>query len=321
MHDTVFAIGNPAAGGGRGGKVLAAVERVTRSRRDVVVRATRGPGDETELAKRAIANGARALIAVGGDGTWSKVAAALLQGERRPPLALIAAGTGNDFAKTVGAPAHDIQRTLALIDDGETRRVDSGAVEGRFFLVSCGFGFDTAVLRRMQSVRRLRGSARYVYAALRELRAYDGFDVVVAGESGGGPLAHESRRLLLLVIANGRHYGGAFKIAPHADLADGMLDGIALAPARTLARAGLLLAAMRGTHVRSPAVREWQRPRFDLLFATPPTYNLDGDLYQARSRALRVECLPGALEVVAPNPDQAGQGAARSTQRRSALPY
>lgn len=300
VDDTVFVIANPAAGGGRGARVLAAVQRATRSRRKLVVHVTRSPGDEAQLASRAVARGARAIIAIGGDGTWSKVAAALLQSERRPPLALIAAGTGNDFAKSVGAPADDIGRTLELLDAGASRRVDAGTIEGRFFLVCCGFGFDTAVLQRMQSVRGLRGSARYVYAALRELSAYPGFDVVfedVAGDPGPAP---GMRRLLMLVIANAPHYGGAFKIAPRADLEDGLLDGIAVAPLGTLARARLLLSATRGAHMLSSAVRAYPRPSFDLRFPAPPLYNLDGDLYQARSRALHVKCLPAALDVVAP---------------------
>jgi diacylglycerol kinase (ATP) len=213
---------------------------------------------------------------------------------------LVAAGTGNDFAKTVGAPAHDIRRTLALIDAGETKRVDAGTVEGRFFLVCCGFGFDTVVLRRMQSVRGLRGSARYVYAALRELPGYPGFEVSLSAGAGSTRPSDGTRRLLLLVIANAQHYGGAFKIAPNADLADGLLDAITLAPLNTLARAGLLLSAMSGSHVRSAAVSEYQQPFFDLKFGAQPVYNLDGDLYQARSRILRVECLPGAMEVFAP---------------------
>lgn len=300
MDDAIFVIGNPAAGGGRGAKVLDEVlRRISSSRRDVVVSVTRGPGDETRLAQRALARGASALVAVGGDGTWSKVAAALLHSERRPPLALIAAGTGNDFAKTVGAPARDIARTLELIDARVTRRVDAGTVDGRFFLVCCGFGFDTAVLQRMQSVRGLRGSARYVYAALRELSAYLGFEVSLAGGDCAGERSDAARRLLLLVIANARHYGGAFRIAPNADLADGLLDAIALAPVGTLARAGLLLSATRGAHVRSPAVAEYQQAWFTLKFAVPPVYNLDGDLYQAKSRTMRVECIPGALEVFA----------------------
>ncbi len=299
MDDAIFVIANPAAGGGRGAEVLEDVVGATAPRGNVVVSVTRGPGDETKLAQRAVARGARALIAVGGDGTWSKVAAALLQSERRPPLALIAAGTGNDLAKTGGAPAHDVARTLALIDAGETMRVDAGTVEGRFFLVCCGFGFDTVVLQRMQSVRGLRGSARYLYAALRELPGYPGFEASLAGEPGSEPPSDAPRRLLLLVIANARHYGGAFKIAPNADLSDGLLDAIALAPLKTLGRAGLLLSAMRGAHVWSPAVTEYQQPFFDLKFAAQPVYNLDGDLYQARSRMLRVECLPGALEVFA----------------------
>lgn len=300
MDDAIFVIGNPAAGGGRGAKVLEDVIRRTSSRGNVVVCVTRGPGDETTLANRALARGASALIAVGGDGTWSKVAAALLESERRPPLALIAAGTGNDFAKTVGAPARDIERTLELVDSRETRSVDAGKVDDRFFLVCCGFGFDTAVLQRMQSVRGLRGSARYVYAALRELSAYRGIEVSLAGGADADRPSDAPRRLLLLVIANARHYGGAFRIAPNAKLNDGLLDAIALAPLGTLARAGLLLSATSGAHVLSPAVTEYQQPWFDVKFATPPVYNLDGDLFQAKSRTLRVECIPGALEIFAP---------------------
>ena len=300
MDDAIFVIGNPAAGGGRGAKVLEDVIRRTSSRDNVVVCVTRGPGDETRLANHAVAHGATAVIAVGGDGTWSKVAAALLESERRPPLALIAAGTGNDFAKTVNAPARDIDRTLELVDARETRRVDAGKVDDRFFLVCCGFGFDTAVLQRMQSVRGLRGSARYVYAALRELPAYRGFEASLSGGPDADRPGDAPRRLLLLAIANARHYGGAFKIAPNARLTDGLLDAIALVPLGTLARVGLLLSATSGAHVRSPAVTEYQGPRFDVKFATPPIYNLDGDLHQAKSRTLRVECIPGALEVFAP---------------------
>lgn len=299
MNDSICVIANPAAGSGRGAKVLASVVAATASRRNVVVHVTRGPGDETKLAQRAIAEGAIALIAVGGDGTWSKVATALLQSERRPPLALIAAGTGNDFAKTVGAPAGDIARTLALLDSGETRPVDAGTVDGRFFLVCCGFGFDTAVLKRMESVRGLRGSARYVFAALRELSAYDGFDVSIADEDSAAHSAGQSRRLLMLVIANAKHYGGAFKIAPRALLADGLLDAIAVKPLPAIRRLSLLLSATRGAHLASPAVAATQRSAFDLRFPARPIYNLDGDLLQARSRALRVECLPAALTVFA----------------------
>lgn len=300
MNGALYVIANPAAGGGRGAKVLAEVAAALASRGNAVVGVTQCPGDEPRLAQRALARGAKAVIAVGGDGTWSKVAAELLRSERRPPLALVAAGTGNDFAKTAGAPARDIKRTLALIDAGETRRVDVGTVEGRFFLVCCGFGFDTAVLQRMRSVRRLRGSARYVYAAMRELTAYPGFEVSLSAGGDANQPSGDTQRVLLLVIANAQHYGGAFRIAPNADLTDGLLDAITLAPLNTLARAGLLLAAMGGTHVASPAVREYQRPFFETKFAVNPVYNLDGDLYQARSRVLRVECRPRALEVFAP---------------------
>ncbi len=289
--------------------MLRELESALRGRPHVIVTETTRAGEETELGARAASEGAAVVIAVGGDGTWSKVAAGLLQSERRPPLALIEAGTGNDFAKSVGAPARDIRRTLALIDSGATKRVDAGTVEGRFFLVCCGFGFDTAVLKRMQTVRGLRGSARYLYSALLELSAYDGFDVSIAGDQRAGRAgcagragraSEDTRRLLMLVIANARHYGGAFRIAPHASLSDGMLDAITVSPLATLRRAALLLSATRGGHLKSASVTAEQRPLFDLCFSAPPLYNLDGDLFQARSSALRVGCVPNALEIVAP---------------------
>ncbi|MBK9241246.1 MAG: hypothetical protein IPL75_13525 [Acidobacteria bacterium] len=112
------------------------------------IRTTQKREDEQAIARRAIDEGATTLVAVGGDGTWGNVANAILasgagNGVR---LALVAAGTGNDFAKTAGCPATDVEATARLVAEGAETRVDVGRIEDHFFLNITGFGFDVAVL-------------------------------------------------------------------------------------------------------------------------------------------------------------------------------
>jgi diacylglycerol kinase family enzyme len=91
----VTVIVNPAAGTGRGVKAEADVRRAFAALGITDIRATRGPGDERTLARRAIEEGARTLVAVGGDGTWGNVANAIIASGADVRLALLAAGTGN----------------------------------------------------------------------------------------------------------------------------------------------------------------------------------------------------------------------------------
>ncbi len=273
------------------------------------VRRTAAPGGEGAAARQAIADGARTLVAVGGDGTWANVANAILAAGADVRLALCAAGTGNDFAKTVGAPAADLAATARLAVDGPDVRVDvgrvedGGGVEGRHFLNAAGFGFDVAVIADVARSARLRGPLAYPLAALRQLVGYRGVSVRVAADGGG---ARDAAIHLMLVLANGRHFGGAFRIAPAASPTDGRLDAVAIGDASTLRRLRLFGAAVRGAHVGFAEVRVERAARFTLAFAAAPAYETDGEYHQAASPTLVVRCVPAALRVVAPPAAGAG---------------
>jgi len=298
MTPRVCVIVNPAAGRGRGGRMLPAVRAAFSAVGVGDVRTTTGPGEEGDLARRAIAEGCTTLVGVGGDGTWSNVAAAILAAGADCRLGLLAAGTGNDFAKTVGAPARDLAASARLAVEGPDRHVDVGTVEGHTFLNIAGFGIDIAVLEELGRVRWLRGDALYLYAALRQLFGYPGLEVEVAspaGRRGGG-------RHLMLIIANARHFGGAFHIAPGADPADGLLDAVSVLDAPLLGRFRLFGAVTRGRHGAHPEVRTEQAARFTLRFPAPPAYETDGEYRRAQSRELEVACLPRAIRIVTPVP-------------------
>ena len=284
---------NPAAGRGRGARVEAAVRRAFTNvgvGESAFQRTTRS-GDEALLTRRALDDGATTIVAVGGDGTWSNVADAMVHSGADCRLALVAAGTGNDFAKSVAVPARDYDTTARLAVDGPDRRVDVGRIENRHFLNCVGFGFDVAVLESAANARWLKGSLVYAYAALGQLLRYRSIELA------GGDNAAVAKRLLF-VVANGRWFGGAFQIAPHASCEDGLLDAVAVADSSPLGRVQLFVNALRGSHIRLPAVEMRQARSFSLTFRSPPAYQVDGEYRQASRSALDIECLPRALRVV-----------------------
>lgn len=259
---------------------------------------TQGPGDEARLASEAITRGFRRIVAVGGDGTWSNVANAILRSGVPAKLGLVPGGTGCDLAKTLGIPPRDVMACCRIVLAGHSRAIDVGRVEDRYFLNIAGFGYDVAVLEDSWSVSYLEGSALYVYCALRQLRSFRGMSVAV--EADGRPL--RERELLMLIVANARIFGGGFQIAPHADPADGRLEAVAFGNMGFTARLAVLLRLLRGRHLAHPRVEAVTTSRLVCRFGAPPSYETDGEWSRARSAELVIEAVPRALQVLVPAP-------------------
>ncbi|MHB2035085.1 MAG: diacylglycerol/lipid kinase family protein [Gemmatimonadaceae bacterium] len=286
-------IANPTAGRGRGARLLPRVAQAFAACGITDVRLTTAPGDEARQVRAALDAGCETIAVLGGDGTWSKAAAELARRGSPARLALLSAGTGNDFVKNLPDPSHDPEAMARLVaGDGVERRIDMAAVDDRWFLNVAGFAFDVAVLERTQRMRWLGGSAVYAAAALRELFGYSGLEVRLDGELAPS-------RYLLLAFANGAHFGGAFHVAPGARVDDGLLDAIAIPDVGVLARPALLARAARGTHLDHPRVTARRAAAFTLHFAAPPLYEADGELQRAASTDVRVESRPGVLRVLA----------------------
>ncbi|MFI5242729.1 MAG: diacylglycerol/lipid kinase family protein, partial [Gemmatimonadales bacterium] len=260
------------------------------------VRLTERPGDEKSLAALALQDGATTIVACGGDGTWSNAANAILDAGSTCRLALLAAGTGNDFAKTVGAPARDLAETARLAVEGPDKLVDVGRIENRYFLNVTGFGFDIAVLDDLENIPMLTGDLLYLGAALRQLFRFRGLTIDITTTA----VARGARAHLMLIIANGKNFGGMFKIAPDARIDDGMLDAISILDASPLTRISMLAAAPSGKHVRNSLVLSEQASSFTLTFSAPPAYETDGEYNRAVSSTIEVACVPRALRVATP---------------------
>jgi diacylglycerol kinase (ATP) len=295
----IFVVVNPAAGKGRGASLREPVLSALRTASVNVGHAsTARSGEEADLTRKALGEGYRRIVAVGGDGTWSNVGGAIVDSGVPAALGLVAGGTGCDLAKTLAVPARDVAAAARVVLDGHTRTIDIGRVEGKAFLNVAGFGFDIAVIEYAKTVRWLGGDLLYLYCALRQLRAFPGFGVEVAANGDGGA----RRDHLMLIIANARVFGGGFKVAPAADLEDGRLDAIGFLNMGLRRRLALMGKLMKGTHVAEPEVVMSRAPSYRLLFDDPPAYETDGEWNKARSREIVVESVPRALQVLTPAP-------------------
>jgi len=285
---------NPAAGRGAVGANLPLVRSAFAAHEIERVYESTAPGDEENLAARAVRDGAQTIVAVGGDGTCGRIANAILQSGAQCRLAVVPAGTGNDFAKTLGVNKYSPAQIAELVVRGDAKQIDVGLADGHYFLNSCGFGFDASVLEATSRIRFLKGDAVYIYSALRQLFTYRGVEVSVSGAPGV-----KSGSMLMVTISNGRWLGGAFKIAPNASVLDGMLDACFLGDSNVIQRMKLFLGAMRGTHIGMPSVSAVGFQDLSLTFPSNPLMEIDGELRRAQTQTVNVKCLPRALAVVA----------------------
>jgi diacylglycerol kinase (ATP) len=285
---------NPAAGrGGFRAKIPALLE-IFRARGIATVFQTAAAGEEAALTLRAIRAGATTIVAVGGDGTCTRIGDAIVRSNSSCRLAVVPSGTGNDFAKSLGVDKLPPKEIADLVVRGNASRIDVAQADGLYFLNSCGFGFDASVLEASNQIRFLKGDAIYIYAALRQLFSYRGIEVSVSGVPGVG-----RDSMLMLTVSNGRWLGGAFKIAPRASLVDGKLDVCVFRDSNLIERVRLFVGALRGTHLEMPSVESARVQRLTLSFRTNPSMEMDGELRVARSTSVELRCIPGALSVIA----------------------
>lgn len=283
---------NPAAGKGAARRRLQEITQTFAAFGIRGVKETRRSGDEKRLTVEALAEGWTTIAVIGGDGTCSRVADAIVKSGVDCALAVIPAGTGNDFAKTLGVMSFSAEELAALIAAGSTTPIDVGRIDGRHFVNSCGFGFDASVLEASTRVRLLKGDAVYIYAALAQLFTFRGRGITIDGDSSGD-------ELLMVTVSNGRSLGGVFQIAPSASVIDGQLDVCVIRDASVWQRVRLFAAAIRGTHETLSPVQSFRAAKLSLTFSSPPAIELDGELSHARSSSVTIECVPRALRVIA----------------------
>jgi YegS/Rv2252/BmrU family lipid kinase len=263
-----------------------------------------GPGEIAELARRACADGARLVVAVGGDGTVNEAVNGLLavEPERRAELATIPRGTGKDFARSFGIPTA-VPKALAVARDGATRTVDAGRAtfvewDGSpaesYFANFAGAGISGAVAARANtSSKALGGKVAFFRATTSVFVRWRNTDYEV--EIDG---ARRSGRMLEVIAAIGDQLAGGMRLAPEADPADGLFDIVLIGDATKLDFVRTLPRIYRGTYLPHPRAEVVRGRRLQIETSTPLPIALDGE--QPGTTPAVFEIVPGALRLRVP---------------------
>ena len=240
------------------------------------------------------------VVSVGGDGMLSSLAGPVSAGAGT--LGIVPAGRGNDFARMLGVPGSAAEQARVLLD-ARPRAVDLVAVTlpGRATRVVAGSvysGVDARAAALVHGMRWVPQRAQYPWAAVRALATYRPAEVELTVDGVQHRFAAAT-----VVVANSAYYGKGMRIAPPADVADGLLDVVVVEAA---SRTGLMRAlptVYSGRHVARPEVTLLTGRRVELALTSPTPVEVGADgeplgVLTAPER-LCVEVLPAALRVLA----------------------
>jgi diacylglycerol kinase (ATP) len=287
----VVAIVNPATHGDAKG-IVELLRRRAQADVDLDVRLTQSAGTTTALAREALAGGARAAVAVGGDGTVAAVAAAL-QGTGIP-LGVVPGGSTNITARSLGIPANPEDAVALLYGPQRTVPLDIGLSGDLCFLHMAGAGLDSRLFADADPrLKRRIGWLAYLPPALHALALPPArFTIVADG------VTTEVTSALVLICNGSTIISPYLSLYPGIQTDDGRLDVLVftatepLEIARTLAR-----LATHGLE-RSPYVTHLRARELEITADPELPVELDGDV--ALQTPLTVTLMPAALRVIVP---------------------
>lgn len=301
---TLGVITNPTSGSGRGQRWGSEALTLLAGAGHRILDLSRGSWAASYEAALKHRRDMDALVVVGGDG-MVHLGLQVCAG-RKLPLGIVAAGSGNDVALTLGLPVHDVRAAVAEIQrglDGAVTRMDLGRISGagvqrpaapRYFGAVLSAGIDAAVAAYGSRLRYPKGPLKYKVATFREIPRFKpyGARVTIDGVS-------TIERCTLVAVANGPVFGGGLRISPSSSVTDGLLDVVLAEPLTRREIVRIFPKLYDGSHLDDPRLRVV--PARSITIAPhdsgaplPPAF-ADGELVgptpleiSVKSRALRV---------------------------------
>jgi diacylglycerol kinase (ATP) len=276
---------NPHSGNGRGASVGERVTHYLDSQNIsyLPVAALSAPQLSESLRKLTAENSYRGVIAVGGDGLAHLVLQICVP--QHIPFAVVPAGTGNDFVRTLGWSLDNIEPYLHRVLSTEPTAIDLGNVDSEWFGAILSTGFDSVVNERANALSWPKGPQRYNIAIALELPRFSPIEYEITCD--GNTFTTEA---MLVAVGNGKSYGGGMNICPQAQLNDGLFDIVILEPVSKVEFIKTFPKVYSGSHLSHPKVKT--------LRASKVSISADAVAYADGERIglapITAECVKGA---------------------------
>lgn len=290
-----YLIVNPHGGFRKGRSILEKVKPVFKEAgAEIDVKETRHAGHARIMANTFDFEGYHGLCAIGGDGTMHELINGMLSRKdgKKIPIGLITGGTGNSFMHDMNcldpvvAAKRIITRRLRKID---VAKVDAaGEIIYGFNIV--GWGLPTDINIMAEKLRWL-GGQRYNVASIIE---------VIKNKRRLAKICMEGRTIAgdygFILGCNTIHTGNAMKMAPLAQIDDGLIDLLIVRKAGRLKLLSLFSKIFKGGHIGDPVVVYHQVKDFSIVPLEDYILNIDGELIG--STPIHVKMLQKEIEVL-----------------------
>ncbi len=289
---------NPTAKGNKARRFRQYLDELARQS---VLKLTRGPGDARPLAAEAVREGYEVVVAAGGDGTINEVVNGIAdcpEGLERARLGVLPLGTVNVFARELGIP-QGCGLAWKVIQQARTTSIDlprvefeqAGSAACRRFVQLAGAGLDARAIELVRwRLKKWIGPLAYVVAGLQALA---GAPARITATSGTRNVTGA-----LVLIGNGRLYGGRYRVFPNADLRDGRLEVCVFPKVNWLTLAWCGPALLAAGRLPKAVATRFQADSLTLSSPAPAPFELDGDL--AGHLPARFGFEPSPLRVLVP---------------------
>jgi YegS/Rv2252/BmrU family lipid kinase len=300
-----FFVVNPSSANGSTGKRWAELQaKVARAIPDFDHAFTERQMHAADLARAAIKKGFDCVVAVGGDGTINEVTNGFFEDGKvinpKAALGVVSRGTGGDFRKTFGWDT-DFDLALKRVASGTNMPFDVGELEyrthdgqtaRRYFANICSFGVSGVVDQEVnRTSKALGGKLSFMLASAKAMMKYDDRKVRFSVDGGPG----EDVLVTTLAVANGKYFGGGMKVAPDAQVSDGVFD------VTIWSGYGLMDFALKqgsiynGEHVNWKGTRRLRCKTFSAESAQEVLIDCDGE--QPGKLPCKMTILPAAIQL------------------------
>ncbi len=262
---------------------------------------TQAPGHGTELAARAVQNGAPLIISAGGDGSISEVVNGMMLSanssnfDRLPPFGIIPLGSANDLVVNLKLST-ELNEAAKIIAQGDIKKMDLGEVNGRYFDNNSAIGLEPTITLIQQRITWLHGVIRYLVATLLGIYKNPHWNVQIEWE--GGSYAGPST---LVTVGNNPLTGGLFYMTPHANPFDGLLTFVHGYMATRIQTLQLLPRTMKpgiGSYVEHPNIHEFHSPWLKIHSKSPTPMHADGEIQSEAIQDINYRIIPSILPII-----------------------
>ncbi len=229
--------------------------------------------------------GCDGVIAVGGDGLLHIILQRVVPSQIA--FAIVPAGTGNDFVRTLGWDLDHIDTQLQAITSTQPTPIDLGLVDGEWFGAILSTGFDSIVNEKANTLNWPKGPMKYNAAIAIELPRFKPrhYEIILDDRT-------ISTEAMLIAVSNGGSYGGGMLVCPNASISDGLFDVMVLHPISKVEFIKVFPRVFAGTHITHPAV-EIVRSRTVRIESKAVAY-ADGE--RIGQLPVAAECIQGAIK-------------------------